>query len=341
MLPSRSGTPRRSIDFTSALATLRRSASSDVGASTVTYSRSQLSGTCIRLSELPQHAQVVLPEHADVGDRVAELRNPLQPTPESEARPRLGVDPAVLEHGRIDHPRTAHLQPAGVAACATALATADPARYVRLDGRLREREVVRSEPDRAVLAEERAHDVQQRPLEVGEGDAAIDRKPFELVEDRVVRRVDRVSAVAAADRDHVDRRLALLHFVDLRRRRLRAKHDVAVQEERRARRASVVPRRKLELVEVVLGRLDLAVVTDVIAEPEERVLDLPPDLRDRVEVATRKPLAGKRDVDRLVQRLRAGGAPEGRLLALERSFDRAAHSVQLDARLAVADLAQR
>ena len=40
--------------------------------------------------------------------------------------------------------------------------------------------------------------------------------------------------------------------------------------------------RERELVEVVLDRLDLAVVAHLIAEPEERVFNDPADLRDRV-----------------------------------------------------------
>ena len=89
---------------------------------------------------------------------------------------------------------------------------------------------------------------------------AVDREPFELVEDREVRRVDRVAPVDAAERDHVDRRLALLHDVDLRGRGLGAQQRVAVEEEGVARRARRVPFRERELVEVVLDRLDLAAV---------------------------------------------------------------------------------
>ena len=40
-----------------------------------------------------------------------------------------------------------------------------------------------------------------------------------------------------------------------------------------------------ELVEVVLDGLDLAVVADLVAQPEERVLDEPPDLGRRVQLS--------------------------------------------------------
>ena len=51
-----------------------------------------------------------------------------------------------------------------------------------------------------------------------------------------------------------------------------------------ARRAGRVGRREVERVEVVVGRLDLAAVDDLVAEPEEGVLDLAADLGGRVEV---------------------------------------------------------
>ena len=47
-------------------------------------------------------------------------------------------------------------------------------------------------------------------------------------------------------------------------------------------RARRVPRIEGELVEVELDGLDLAVVADLVAEPEEGVLDLTARLRDRV-----------------------------------------------------------
>ena len=51
----------------------------------------------------------------------------------------------------------------------------------------------------ALLAEERPHHVQQRPLQVAHGDPAVDRKAFDLVEDRRVGRVGRVATVDAAE----------------------------------------------------------------------------------------------------------------------------------------------
>src|SRR4029453_19585239 len=121
-----------------------------------------------------------------------------------------------------------------------------------------------AEADAAVGPEDRPHYIQQRALQVGEREAAVDGKTLELVEDRVVRRVDRVAAVAAAERDHVDRRLALLERVDLARRGLGTEQATLVEEERRPVRARRVPRIEGQLVEVVLDRLDLAIVADLV-----------------------------------------------------------------------------
>ena len=92
-----------------------------------------------------------------------------------------------------------------------------------------------------------------------------------------------------------------------------------------------------------MRRLDLAAVDDLVAEPEEDVLDLAADLRDQVQVAARARLARQRDVDDLL------GQPAVELGALElgpalgdRAARAASRSALSDAAgLAVADLAQR
>src|SRR6187455_915756 len=110
-LPSVSATPRRVIRSTSQVEMTSCPATSGSGTSKSTYSRSQETGTF--MSELPQEAQVVVPEEANVGDPVAELGDPLEPEAEREAAPLLGVEPDELEERRVDHAGAAHLDPAG------------------------------------------------------------------------------------------------------------------------------------------------------------------------------------------------------------------------------------
>ena len=86
-----------------------------------------------------------------------------------------------------------------------------------------------------------------------------------------------------------------------------------------------MPRGERELVEVVLGGLDLAVVADLVAEAEEGVLDLAPRLRERVQVAEREPFAGERDVDDVLgQRAVELGSLEGGLASGDGGLDRLA-----------------
>ncbi len=68
---------------------------------------------------------------------------------------------------------------------------------------------------------------------------------------------------------------------------------------------------EVERVEVVVGRLDLAAVDDLVAEAEEDVLHLAPDLGDQVQVPARARLARQRDVEHLL------GEPAVELGALE------------------------
>src|SRR3954462_4051311 len=292
--------------------------------------------------KLVQDPEVPLPQCADVREVVLQLRHPLDPAAEREAAPLLRIDAHVLEHTWVDHPGATHLEPARVAARPAARAAADPARDVRLHRWLGEREVVRAEANAPVGPEDRPHHVQQRPLQVGERDVPVDGEALELVEDRVVRRVDVVAAVSAPDRDHVDRRLALLQREDLRRRGLRPQQPLVVEEEGRAVRARRMPRVEGELVEVELDRLDLAVVPDLVAEPEEGVLDLTPGLRDRVEVPERQRVAREGDVDDVFgQRALELGALEGFAPLRERRLEPVAQRVERHPGLAVAHGAQR
>ena len=114
-----------------------------------------------------------------------------------------------------------------------------------------------------------------------------------------------------------------------------------------------MPRREPERVEVVAGRLDLTAVDDLVAEPEEDVLDVAAHLCRRVERAAparaeRPPLAagdqlgGQCDVDPLRRELRVElGALEPVLLRLDGVLDRYARRVERHAGLPVAYVAER
>ena len=78
--------------------------------------------------------------------------------------------------------------------------------------------------DVALVAEERAREVQQRPLQVRERDVLVDREALDLVELRRVRGVE-VAPVDPARHDDVERRRVLLHRAHLHRRGVRPQHQ--------------------------------------------------------------------------------------------------------------------
>src|SRR5438034_2483584 len=92
--------------------------------------------------------------------------------------------------------------------------------------------------------------------------------------------------------------------------------------------------RLVERVEVVPDGLDLAAVDDLVAEPEEDVLHLSPDLREWVQPAAAKPCPGQGDVQRLVERRELLALQRGFAL-VERRLEPLADSVERHARLAV------
>src|SRR6266508_837101 len=98
--------------------------------------------------------------------------------------------------------------------------------------------------------------------------------------------------------------------------------------------------RLIERVEVVPDRLDLAGVDDLVPEPQEDVLDLAPDLRERMEMPAPQLRAGKRDVQGLVE----PSCPIVLELCFafrERGFEPLPDGVERHPRLTVAHSAQR
>src|SRR5262249_32056304 len=128
---------------------------------------------------------------------------------------------------------------------------------------------------------------------------------------------------------------------DLRRRRLRAEDGLVVEEEARERRARRMTGREVEAVEVVVRQLNLASVDDGVAEPEEDVLHLPPDLRDQVEATA--PVAPDRQshVDPLGRQPLVELRPrEIRLTRVDRLLEPLPHGVEGHPGLAIAHLAE-
>ncbi len=155
--------------------------------------------------------------------------------------------------------------------------------HVDLDARLGEGEEVRAQTHVALVAEDRARELQQRALEVGERDVLVDGETLDLVELGRVRGVG-VGPVDAPGDHHVQRRRVRFHRAHLHRRGVRAQHQLVLRwklagallhdvegvgaRPRRVRGAVV------ERVEVVVHGLDLGPLHDREAEAEEDVFEL-------------------------------------------------------------------
>jgi hypothetical protein len=127
----------------------------------------------------------------------------------------------------------------------------------------------------------------------------------------------------------------------MNRRGLRAQDELVAQIQGVEGRACDVCGGHVQRVEEVARCDDLRPFDDLVAEPEEGVLDLAADLRDQVEMAPRDRVSGQGDVDSL------GRQDVLELLPLQlgppfldSALERLAKRVQSHAGLAVSDLAQ-
>src|SRR5439155_2154810 len=125
----RPATMRRSSWPTSSMASIfkpamvSRSASAAAGPLQVTNSASQESG--MRMAgcserELPEEAEIVVVEEPEVGEAVAQERQPIGAHAEGEAAHHLGIVAAGAQHVRMDHAGAQDLEPAAAAADAAA-----------------------------------------------------------------------------------------------------------------------------------------------------------------------------------------------------------------------------
>ena len=118
-----------------------------------------------------------------------------------------------------------------------------------------------------------AGELQQRPLEVGEGDVLVHRQALDLVELGRVGGVV-VGPVDASGDDHVQRRRVGLHRPHLHRRGVGPQHELLGHVEGVGARPGGMGGAVVEGVEVVVDGLDLGAFHDREAEPEEDVFQL-------------------------------------------------------------------
>ena len=192
----------------------------------------------------------------------------------------------------MHHAGAEDFHPAGLLAGRAAGAAADLTLHVHLGGRLGERKERRAEAHLRGRREDTPSECRQRRLEVDECDAFIDCEAFNLLEHRRVRRVERISAVAASRDDDANRRRVALEGADLHGRGVRAQQDVAAQVKAVLRVERRMVFGKVQCVEVVALRLGFRSDYAREAQLAEDVADLVHHLRDEVQPAA--PLAPAR-----------------------------------------------
>ena len=255
------------------------------------------------------------------------------PIPNAKPWYSLGIEAAVLEHDRVDHPGTEDRHPAGPSAGRAAGAATDQALDVERDGRLGERVVAGPEAGLLVRAVHRLGELVEEALEVAHRGPLVDHQALDLEELRAVRGVDRLVAEAATGEQRADRRLGGLHHPDLAGRRM-GPQQVAldVDVERVPQVARGVVGRDVEHLEVGQVVLDLRALEDDEPELAEDLGDLAHRFDARMEAAAADLAAGCRDVDGLGRQASGqGGAAqvgaalgEGRLdVTADRVRDRA------------------
>jgi len=168
------------------------------------------------LRKLPEESQIVLIKMADVVEAGADHGDAFEAEAEGVAGPLRGIEADGFKDLGVDYAATAEFEP---------LAGEFPQvgrHEIHFEARLGEREEGRAQADLRARAEQPAHQIIQRGLQVDDGDAAVDAEAFELVEIRAVGGVDIVAAEDAAGGEDAEGRLFLEERADLHGRGVRA-----------------------------------------------------------------------------------------------------------------------
>src|SRR5574337_1242853 len=131
--------------------------------------------------ELLEEAKVVAVKQADVIDAVLEHGDTRRPQAKGESGIAFRIVSDARQDIRMHHPRAQDLEPPAHLAQPAAGALAAEAVDGHIDARFNKREIVAPKADLPLVAEEATHEGIQRPLQIGEGDALINRQPLDLV----------------------------------------------------------------------------------------------------------------------------------------------------------------
>ena len=203
----------------------------------------------------------------------------------------------------MDHAAAEDLDPAGSLTESAAFSAALEAGDIDLSGRLREREMMRTELCLRLRSEQLLCEYIERSFEIGKCYVLVDDQSLDLMEGRGMCRVDLVRAEHTSRRDHTDRELSLLHDTGLYRRCLCAEKNIFCDIEGVLLILRRMVRRNVELCEVIVIVLDLRSLDHFIAHADENTLDLLEGDGIRMAVADEFHFRGKRDVDLFLLKL--------------------------------------
>jgi hypothetical protein len=154
-----------------------------------------------RSCELPQKAQIILREQADVGNVEQDHRQAIHPETEGKTGPFFRVVSVIVarlidgfQNGGMHHAAAANLDPL--------FATLQSTRfYVDLETRFRERKIMRAKTHRRVGAEKFAQKKFERALQIGDALIFIYVKTFDLMKLAGMSGVDLIASVSRAGSD--------------------------------------------------------------------------------------------------------------------------------------------
>ena len=200
---------------------------------------------------------------------------------------------------RMHHAAAEDLDPALALAEPAALATAFEAGDIHLCGRLREREMVRTEFGFRPLAKQFFGKYIQSPLQIGKCYPLVDHKPLDLVEGRRMGRIHFIRAENTPRRDHADRQLSLFHNPGLNRRCLSPEKYVVRDIEGILLILCGMVGRDIQLGEIVLVILDFRSFNHLVSHSDKDPFHIFKGNRIRMAVADALFFRGKGYVDGL------------------------------------------
>ena len=235
-------------------------------------------------SKLLQKTQVILEKQPQIADAVTQHGQALHTHAKRKAREIFRIDTAIGEHIGMHHPATHDFEPAALFADPAARAPALSALNIHFRRWLGERKIGRPEAHRQIGFKKGFQELIDRSSQVRKTDVAVDHQPFDLMKHRRVCEI-RIAAINPPRTHDADRRRLALHGANLHRRSMGAQNMSGVDVERIVHRARGMVRGNIECFEVVIIVFDFRTFLDLIANPNEKILDPVERLGDGMQAA--------------------------------------------------------